>query len=68
MFFQLCGVYAFGFCGTSAPVGSLHWWAGAALGLAPLLCIARRGDPFVAVERWPLTNCALFPWYVVSSE
>jgi len=62
MFYQLAGVYAFGFCGADLGIGTPHWAASLALALAPLWRLAVVGDPFVGSERWPSTNFALFPW------
>ena len=61
MFFQLSGVYALGFCGELA-AGGWPMVIGAVAALSPLLRLLVRGDPFVSGERWPITNCALFPW------
>ena len=71
MFFQLLGAYALGLCtevhrsggDTTALFDPLWAWALAAgLALSPLAKLAWRGDPWIAAECWPLTNCALFPW------
>lgn len=62
MFLQLSGVYALGLCGPEVEVGSAGWVLAAVLAAAPAARYALAGDPYVASERWPLTNCALFPW------
>lgn len=61
MFFQLSGVYVLGFCGDIVCPFPL-WALSASMALSPFAKCLWDGNPFVASERWPLTNCALFPW------
>ena len=61
MFFQLSGLYAFGICG-ELPVGSAAWACGIIVAALPFASFAAFGHCWVMSERWPMTNCALFPW------
>ena len=38
------------------------WLLGVVFGMSPAIHLLLRGNPYVQGERWPCTNCALFPW------
>lgn len=68
MFFQLSGCYSVAFASNALALGSAPWWCGVALGAAPALSLLTRGHPYAMGERWPATNCALFPWSATQLE
>lgn len=61
-FFQLSGIYALMAVEGTLAVWSRPWWVGVLCGMSPVIYLVFAGNPFVLGERWPCTNCALFPW------
>jgi hypothetical protein len=62
MFYQLSGLYALGLCSGELVPFSGPWVLCASLGLPSAFCLCLYGHPFILGEKWPCTNCALFPW------
>lgn len=62
MFYQLSGLYALGLCSVELVPFSAPWLLCASLGLSPAIYLGIYGHPFILGEKWPCTNCALFPW------